>query len=362
MELVSKTIKKHNFSAGPAILPATVITEAAEAAKDFNGMGLSILEISHRSSEFVSVMEEAFSSTRDLLNLSDDYEVLFLTGGASSQFFMAAMNLLPQDGKAGYVNTGTWSTKAIKEAKSFGTISEVASSKDKNFSYVPKGYAIDEDFTYLHLTSNNTIFGTQQHEWPETNVPLVGDMSSDIFSRPIDTSRFGLIYAGAQKNLGPAGTTLVIVRKDILGKVKRDIPTMLDYNTHINKASSFNTPPVYPIYVCMLTMRWLKENGGLSAMEVKNKEKAALLYNEIDTNPLFKGVANTEDRSLMNVTFTLNNPDLEASFLEACNNAGCVGIKGHRSVGGFRASIYNAMPLESVQVLVDVMRDFGMKS
>ncbi len=359
MELVSKQIKKHNFSAGPAILPASVINEAANAAKDFNGMGLSILEISHRSPEFVQVLDEAVSSTRELLNLNDDYEVLFLTGGASSQFFMTAMNLLPQDGKAAYINTGTWSSKAIKEAKYFGSIEELASSKDQNFSYIPKGYPIADDLNYLHLTSNNTIYGTQYHDWPTTPVPLVCDMSSDIFCRPIDIHKFGLIYAGAQKNLGPAGTTLVIVRKDMLGKVKRDIPTMLDYQTHINKNSSFNTPPVYPIYVCMLTMRWLRANGGLEAMEKKNKEKAALLYGEIDANPLFKGVANTEDRSLMNVTFVMNDNTLESEFLEVCSAEGCVGVKGHRSVGGFRASIYNAMPIESVQVLVDVMKDFA---
>ncbi len=359
MELIDKKIKKHNFFAGPAILPDTVLEQATAATKEFAGMGLSILEISHRSAQFTAVMEEAFQSTRELLGLSDDYEVLFLTGGASSQFFMAAMNLLPQGKKAGYVNTGTWSTKAIKEAKLFGDIQEIASSQDQNFGYIPKGYAIDQDLSYLHLTSNNTIFGTQMHEWPETDVPYICDMSSDIFSRPLDLSKFGMIYAGAQKNLGPAGTTLAIIRKDMLGKVQRAIPTMLDYTTHIKKSSSFNTPPVFPIYVCMLTMRWLKANGGLSAMEARNKEKAALLYKEIDENPLFKGIANQEDRSLMNVTFVLNNADLNDAFLEACGNENCVGIKGHRSVGGFRASIYNAMPIESVQVLVDVMKQFG---
>ena len=359
MELVSKKIKKHNFSAGPAILPASVIKQSAEAVRDFNGTGLSILEMSHRGPEIVAVMEEAFRSVRELLNLTDDYEVMFLTGGASSQFFMAPMNLLPENGKSGYVNTGSWSTKAIKEAKNFGTSIELASSKDQNFSYIPKGYPIDEDLVYLHLTSNNTIAGTQYHEWPDTSVPYICDMSSDIFSRPIDINKYGMIYAGAQKNMGPAGTTLVIVRKDMLGKVERSIPSMLDYKIHISKESSFNTPPVYPIYVCMLTLQWLKENGGLVAMEAKNKEKAALLYKEIDENPLFRGTASIEDRSLMNVTFVMNNPDLESGFLKACTEAGCVGIKGHRSVGGFRASIYNAMPIESVQVLVDVMRKFG---
>ncbi len=355
--LVSKK-KKHNFSAGPAILPASVIQEAAQAALDFNGMGLSILEISHRSKEFVAVMDEAVQSVRDLLHLDDDYAVLFLTGGASSQFYYTAMNLLNEDETACYLNTGTWSTKAIKEAKLFGNIVEVASSKDKNFNYIPKGYAIPEDAKYLHLTSNNTIFGTQVHNLPDTKVPFVCDMSSDIFSRPVDVKRYGIIYAGAQKNLGPAGTTLVIVRKDILGRVKHTIPTMLDYNTHIAKNSAFNTPPVYPIYVCMLTMRWIKEMGGLTAMAKHNESKAALLYNEIDRNPLFVGVAAKEDRSLMNATFVLNNDELNDAFMAACTDAGCVGVKGHRSVGGFRASIYNAMPVESIQVLVNVMKDF----
>jgi phosphoserine aminotransferase len=359
MELVSKKIKKHNFSAGPAILPETVIEQAAAAARDYNGTGLSILEVSHRGPEFIPIMEEAFSLVRELLNLSDDYEVMFLSGGASSQFFMLAMNLLPQDGKAGYLNTGTWSTKAIKEARNFGNVLELDSSKDQNFNYIPKGYSIDEDLAYLHLTSNNTIVGTQHHVWPETSVPFVCDMSSDIFSRPLDISKFGMIYAGAQKNMGPAGTTLVIVRKDMLGKVKRNIPSMLDYNIHIKNDSSFNTPPVFPIYVCMLTMRWLKANGGLKAMEERNKLKAALLYKEIDENPLFEGTAKSEDRSLMNVTFVMKNPDLESAFMKACTEVGCVGIKGHRSVGGFRASIYNALPIESVQVLVDVMKKFA---
>lgn len=361
MELVSKKIKKHNFFAGPAILPAPVLEAAAEAVREFDGMGLSILEISHRSKQFAAVMDEAEALTRELLGLSDDYAVLFLTGGASSQFYMTAMNLLPQNAKAGYVNTGSWSTKAIKEAKLFGEAIEIASSADSNFSYIPKGYEIDKDFTYLHLTSNNTIFGTQYQDFPDTQVPIVCDMSSDIFSRPLDVNRFGVIYAGAQKNLGPAGVTLAIVRKDLLNKVDRAIPTMLDYNTHIKKQSAFNTPPAYPIYVSMLTMRWLKANGGLSAMEAKNKEKAAILYKEIDENPLFKGAAAVEDRSLMNVTFVMENADLEGEFLKACDAAGCVGVKGHRSVGGFRASIYNAMTKESVEVLVDVMKGFAEK-
>ncbi|MEM9823593.1 MAG: 3-phosphoserine/phosphohydroxythreonine transaminase [Bacteroidota bacterium] len=353
------TNKKHNFFAGPAILPAPVLEQAAEAAKQFSNMGLSILEISHRSPQFTAVLDEAVQLTKELLNISDDYEVLFLTGGASSQFYMSAMNLLDADETACYVDTGSWSTKAIKEAKLFGKVNVLASSSEQNFNFIPKDYEVPEDAKYLHLTSNNTIYGTQYHQWPDTKVPFVCDMSSDIFSRSIDIERFGMIYAGAQKNLGPAGTTLVIIRKEMLGKVNRAIPTMLNYETHIKKNSAFNTPPVYPIYVCMLTMRWLKENGGLAAIEQRNQRKADLLYTEIDENPCFKGTAAKEDRSLMNATFLLNHPDLQDTFLEMCNEAGCVGVKGHRSVGGFRASIYNAMPYESVEVLVNLMKEFG---
>jgi phosphoserine aminotransferase len=352
-------MKKHNFFAGPAILPAPVLQEASQAAAEFSGMGLSILEISHRSPEFVAVLDEAVNLVHELLDVSDDYAVLFLTGGASSQFYMAPMNLLREDETALYLDTGTWSTKAIKEAKLFGNINVIASSKDKNYNYIPKGLKIPTDVRYLHLTSNNTIFGTQLHKWPETEVPFVADMSSDIFSRPVDVSKFDLIFAGAQKNMGPAGTTLVIVKKDILGKTGRAIPTMLDYQTHIKKNSSFNTPPVFPIYVSMLTMRWVKAQGGVKAMEVKNQEKAKLLYDEIDRNPLFTGTAAKEDRSFMNVTFIPAREDLQSEFLSACEEAGCVGVKGHRSVGGFRASIYNAMSKESVQTLVKVMKDFG---
>ena len=355
------TTKKHNFYAGPAILPAIVLEQAAQAVTNFADMGLSILEISHRSPQFAAVLDEACATTKDLLHLGDEFEVLFLTGGASSQFFMAAMNLLDQDGLACYVDTGTWSTKAIKEAKHFGNIEVIASSKDRNFNYIPKNYEVPNNAAYLHLTSNNTIFGTQFHSWPETTVPYVCDMSSDIFSRAIDSKKYGMIYAGAQKNLGPAGTTLVIIRKDMLNKVARTIPTMLDYNTHIKKGSAFNTPPVYPIYVSLLTMRWIKANGGVAAMEKRNIKKAQLLYDEIDSNPFFNGVAAKEDRSLMNVTFTITNADLENDFLEMASAVGCVGLKGHRSVGGFRASIYNAMPYESVEVLVNVMKAFTQK-
>lgn len=356
-------MKKHNFYAGPAILPASVMAEAAQAIVDFEGIGLSILEISHRSKEVVSVMDETQSLVKELLGLSDDYAVLLLTGGASSQFFTVAHNLLTQEKKAGYVDTGSWSTKAIKEANTFGQIEVLASSKDKNYSYIPKGYDIPDDLTYLHLTSNNTIFGTQIQEFPATQVPLVSDMSSDIFSRPLEVERFGIIYAGAQKNLGPAGVTLVIIRKDFLEMTQRELPTMLNYNTHFQKNSSFNTPPVFPIYCSMLTLRWLKANGGLAAMQKKNQDKANLLYQEIDSNPLFSGVAAKEDRSLMNVTFVMadGQEELADEFLADCAAAACIGVKGHRSVGGFRASIYNAMPKEGVETLVGVMKAFAEK-
>jgi phosphoserine aminotransferase len=357
-------MKKHNFNAGPAILPAGVIEQAAEAVRELNGSGLSILEVSHRGKEFDPILAEAEQLVRDILDLSDEYAVLFLQGGASAQFFMTAMNLLNEDETAAYVDTGSWSNKAVKEAENFGHIEVIASSKADNYTYIPRGYTVPSHAKYLHLTSNNTIFGTQYHWWPETGVPVVCDMSSDIFSRPLDVKRFSLIYAGAQKNLGPAGVTLVIIRKSILGTVRRVIPTMLKYETHIENSSTFNTPPVFPIYVSMLTLRWIKEQGGLEALQKGNREKAKLLYDEIDANALFMGtVTNKEDRSLMNVTFVMTpgKEELQKDLLAACEEAGCVGLKGHRSVGGFRASIYNAMPIESVQVVVDVMRDFGRK-
>ncbi len=356
-------MKKHNFSAGPAILPQEVFAQAASAIRDFEGMGLSILEISHRSKEFTAVMEEAQALVLELANLdADDYAVLFLGGGASSQFFMVPMNLMDEGQSAAYINTGAWATKAIKEAKLFGHVSVVASSEDDAFTYIPKGWSVPTDARYVHITTNNTIRGTQYHALPDTgDAPLVADMSSDIFSRPLDFSRFGLFYAGAQKNLGPAGVTLVVVRKDLVGQVRRQLPTMLNYQTHIDKGSMFNTPPVFPIYTLMLTLRWIKSQGGLTAMEVRNREKATLFYSELDRNPLFRGTAVAEDRSWMNATFVLERPELEQAFLQACEAAGCVGLKGHRSVGGFRASMYNAMELESVQTLVDVMRDFAEK-
>lgn len=352
-------MKKHNFYAGPAILPASVLQEAAANVADLNGSGLSILEISHRSKEFISVLDEAEALVRELLGVSEDYAVLFLTGGASSQFYLTAMNLLGTDDTAAYIDTGAWSTKAIKEAKLFGGVEVVASSKDQNYNYIPKQVDLSGDYRYVHLTSNNTIFGTQFQEFPETDAPLVADMSSDIFSRRLPMERFGLIYAGAQKNIGPAGVTLVIVRKDLLGKVERQIPTMLDYRTHIAKGSSFNTPPVFPIYVSMLTFRWIKAQGGLEAMEKHNAEKAKILYDEIERNPKFRCTVNDPaDRSLMNVTFVPTDEADTEPFLAACEAAGCIGVKGHRSVGGFRASIYNSMPKESVQALVDVMKAF----
>lgn len=351
-------MEKHNFSAGPCILPQEVLKTASEAVLNFNNLNLSLIEISHRSKDFVSVMDNAVALVKELLEVPEGYSVLFLQGGASTQFLMSAMNLLKTNGKAAYLNTGTWSDKAIKEAKKFGEVDVLASSKDKNYSYIPKDYVVGTDFDYLHFTSNNTIFGTQYQEFPKVsgNTLLVCDMSSDIFSRKIDTSKFDLIYAGAQKNMGPAGATLVIVKDEILNKTGRSIPTMLDYSTHIAKESMFNTPPVFPIYVSMLTLEWLKKNGGIEWIEEQNNAKAALLYNEIDTNPNFRGVAAVEDRSKMNVTFVLTDESKQTAFDELWNDAGINGLKGHRSVGGYRASIYNALPLKSVQVLVNIMQ------
>ncbi len=354
-------MKKHNFSAGPCILPQEVFKEASQAILDFNNSGLSILEISHRSADFVAVMEEARSLALELLGLNDKgYKALFLQGGASTQFLMTAYNLLEK--KAAYLNTGTWSSKAIKEAKLFGDVVEVASSKDKNFNYIPKSYAIPDDADYFHCTSNNTIFGTQMKEFPATNKPMVCDMSSDIFSREMDFSKFDLIYAGAQKNMGPAGTTLVVIKEDILGKVSREIPSMMDYSVHIGKDSMFNTPAVYAVYVSMLTLRWIKEQGGIKAMEEKNNQKAELIYNEIDRNPLFKGFAAKEDRSAMNATFNLVDESQKETFDKMWKDAGVNGLNGHRSVGGYRASMYNALSLESVKVVVDLMKELETRS
>ncbi|MDV7187532.1 3-phosphoserine/phosphohydroxythreonine transaminase [Lutibacter sp. TH_r2] len=351
-------MKKHNFSAGPCILPQEVLKKASEAVVNFNGINLSLIEISHRSKEFVEVMENARSLVKELLNLPEGYSVLFLQGGASLEFLMAAYNLMKVDGKAAYLDTGAWSSKALKEAKLLGEVDVMASSKDKTYNYIPKGYKVPTDVDYIHVTSNNTIYGTQLKEFPQTDALLVCDMSSDIFSRELDFSKFDLIYAGAQKNMGPAGTTLVVVKDEILGKTGRVIPSMLDYQVHISKDSMFNTPAVFPVYVSMLTLQWLKDLGGVKAIEKINKEKAALLYTEVDRNPLFKGFAEVEDRSNMNVTFNLTDESTQPIFDKIWNEAGISGIKGHRSVGGYRASIYNAMPIESVQVLVDAMQAF----
>ena len=345
----------HNFSAGPAILPQEVIQNCSEALQNFSGTNLSLIEVSHRSKEFVDVMDEAQLLVKKLMNIGDDYEVMYLQGGASTQFLMVAMNLL--ETKAAYLNTGTWSAKAIKEAKHYGAIKELASSADKNFNYIPKDFSIGSDYDYFHCTSNNTIFGTQLHDFPSSPVPMICDMSSDIFSRKIDFSAFSLIYAGAQKNMGPAGTTLVVVKKEILDKVSRYIPTMLNYKTHIDKGSMFNTPSVFAVYGCLQTLKWI-DSQGLEEIENYNNQKADLIYSEIDQNDLFEGTTAREDRSKMNATFILKDEGLNESFLNACNEANISGIKGHRSVGGFRASMYNAMRLESVQVLVDVMRNF----
>lgn len=349
-------MKKHNYSAGPCILPQEVFKEASQAILDFNNSGLSILEMSHRSKDFVDVMDEARSLSLELLGLQGKgYQALFLQGGASLQFLMVAYNLLEK--KAAYLDTGTWANNAIKEAKLFGEVQVVASSKDQNYNHIPKNYSVPADVDYFHCTSNNTIFGTQMKKFPATKVPVICDMSSDIFSRQLDFTKFDLIYAGAQKNMGPAGTTLVVIKEDILGEVSRKIPSMLNYKTHLDKESMFNTPPVYAVYVSLLTMRWLKEQGGITAIEELNKKKATLLYSEIDINPLFKGFTAVEDRSIMNATFTLTKESLKEKFDSMWKEAGVSGLNGHRSVGGYRASMYNALPLESVQVLVDVMSD-----
>jgi len=351
-------MKKHNFSAGPSILPREVIEKTAQAILDFNGSGLSVLEISHRSKDFEAVIAEAVSLFKELLDIPDGYSVLFLGGGASMQFCMVPFNLFEK--KAAYLNTGVWANKAMKEAKGFGEVVEVASSKDDNYTFIPKNYVIPADADYFHITTNNTIYGTEILNDIDSPVPLVADMSSDIFSRPLDVSKYGIIYGGAQKNLAPAGLAFVIVKDELLGKVSRYIPSMLNYKIHIAEGSMFNTPPVLSIYSAMETLRWLKANGGLVEMEKKNIAKAELIYNAIDNSKLFVGTAVKEDRSRMNVCFVMKPEyqELEADFQKFASERGMVGIKGHRSVGGFRASIYNAMPIESVQALVDCMQEF----
>jgi phosphoserine aminotransferase len=350
--------KVHNFSAGPGILPQEVLQQSADACINFDNMNLSLLEISHRSKNYVKVMDEARQLVKDLFEVNDDYEVFYLGGGASMQFAMVPYNLLTDGGTAAYVNTGVWATKAIKEAKMIGNVNVIASSEDKKFNYIPKGFSIPNDADYLHLTSNNTIYGTQYKSFPKSSIPLVCDMSSDIFSRKVNANDFALIYAGAQKNMGPAGSTMIMIRKDVVGKATRKKLSMLDYQVHIKGESMFNTPPVFPVYVSMLTLRWLKNNGGIEWIEKINQEKADALYAEIDRNSCFTGTVEKEDRSNMNVCFLPTKPEYEALFDKMAKEYNIDGIKGHRDVGGYRASLYNALPLESVQVLVKAMQEF----
>jgi phosphoserine aminotransferase len=354
-------MKKYNFYAGPAILPETVLQQSSKAVIELDHIGLSLIEISHRSKDFQAVLDEAQALVKELLNLSDEYKVLFLHGGASMQFCMIPYNLLDQNETAVFTETGVWAKKAIKEAKIFGNVQIIASSADKNFNYIPKNYEVPRSAKYFHVTTNNTIYGTQLYKMPESSIPMVGDMSSDIFSRQFDASKFDLIYAGAQKNMGASGVTLVIIKESILGRVNRAIPTILDYRTHIKDNSLFNTPCTFAIYVAMVTLRWLKENGGLAAIEKHNNEKAAKLYEAIDSNSLFAGTVAKEDRSRMNVCFKCTKSELEEEFLNYTKSNGIVGIKGHRSTGGFRASIYNAMSMEGIQVLIDCMKEFERK-
>lgn len=348
----------HNFNAGPSILPQSVLKEASEAVINFNNSGLSILEIGHRTPLFESVMEEARSLVKELMQLDDDHEVLFLHGGATVQFMQVPMNLLNEKDTGSYADTGVWSTKAIKEARLFGNVDVVCSSKEKNYNFIPKDFAVSNESTYFHITTNNTIYGTQWQQIPKLGMPIIADMSSDILSRKLDFNSFALIFAGAQKNMGAAGVTLVVLNKQILGKVKRAIPAIMDYRNHIQANSMLNTPPVFAVYVSMLTLRWLKENGGVEAMEKTNTKKAALLYDAIDKSKIFKGTVVSEDRSKMNVCFVMDDPEKEKAFLDFAKQNNIYGIKGHRSVGGFRASLYNALPFESVQYLVEKMDEF----
>lgn len=349
-------MKKHNFSAGPSILAPEVFQKASQALLDFKGTGLSVIEVSHRSPEFVRVIERARALALEIAGLDDSYTTLFLQGGASMQFLMVPYNLL--ETKAAYIDTGTWANKAQKEAALFGNTEVIASSKADGYKYIPKNVSVPTDANYLHITTNNTIYGTEFHSLPQTDIPLVADMSSDIFSRPLDYKQFSLIYAGSQKNLGASGSTLVIVKKDILGKVSRKLPSMMDYQLHIKNDSMFNTPSTFAVYVNLLVLEWIQAQGGLQALGKRNQAKADLLYGEIDRNPLVVGYANKEDRSLMNVVFNLTDESTKERFDTLCKEANISGIKGHRSVGGYRASIYNALPLESVQVLVDVLKEF----
>lgn len=352
----------HNFGAGPCVLPQEVFKQASQAVLDFNSTGLSILEISHRTPEFEAVVDETVKLVKELLNVPEGYSIVFLQGGASLQFSMVPMNLLGDGQTAAYLDSGIWATKALKEAKIIGNVNVVASSKESNYTFVPKDYTIPADAAYFHVTTNNTIYGTELHKIPKSPVPLVSDMSSDIFSRVIDVADFGLIYAGAQKNMGPAGVTLVIIKDDLLGKSGRKLPSMLDYKVQVEGGSMYNTPPVFSIYVSMLNLRWLKAKGGVAEIEKENVAKAEALYREIDRNPLFKGTCAVEDRSRMNVCFVMENPEQEKPFLKFAEAKGISGIKGHRSVGGFRASIYNALSINSVHTLIEAMQEFEEKN
>ena len=351
----------HNFNSGPSILPKEVFEQASQSVLNFNDTGLSILEIGHRTPLFQAVLDEAIATARELMQLDGEHEILFLHGGASTQFFQIPMNLLNENETAAYLDCGIWGTKAIKEARLCGNVEVGASSKDKNYTYIPKNYVLPSGAKYFHCTSNNTVEGTQMHSLPDTDIPLVADMSSDILSRVIDFNRYDLIYAGAQKNIGATGVNMVVIKKDILGKVSRKLPSMMDYRLHIEAGSVLNTPPVFAIYVCMLTLRWLKQQGGVPAIEKLNDQKAGLLYDTLDSLPIFRPTVAKEDRSKMNVVFVMDNPELEKEFLSICKDNGMVGIKGYRTVGGFRASLYNALPLASVQTLTDLMKDFANK-
>jgi phosphoserine aminotransferase len=351
----------HNFNAGPSILPKEVFEQASRAILDFNSTGLSILEIGHRTTLFEAVRDEAVATLKELMKLDSDHEVMFLHGGASTQFFQVPMNLLNENEMAAYLDCGVWGSKSIKEARLFGEVEVVASSKDRNYSYVPKNFEIPTRAKYFHYTTNNTIEGTEMFEIPQTSVPLVADMSSDILSRVVDFNRFSLIYAGAQKNIGAAGVNVVVVNKNVLGTVNRKLPSMMDYRRHIEADSMLNTPPVFAVYVCLLTLRWLKQQGGVAAIEKINKQKAALLYDLLDHSSLFVPTVDTADRSRMNVVFTMKDDGLEKKFLETCKQNGMVGVKGHRTVGGFRVSLYNAVPLQSVQALTELMKTFEEK-
>lgn len=355
-------MKMHNFNSGPSILPQEVVEQTSQAIKDYNNTGLSILEIGHRSKWFIKVMEEARALVKELMNINEEHEVLFLHGGATTQFMQIPLNLLNSDETAAYCNNGIWGCKAIKEAKLFGNVHIAASSEDKNHTYISKQLCIPDNAKYLHYTTNNTVEGTQWHHIPETKIPLVADMSSDIFSKPMQFSSFSLIYAGAQKNIGAAGVTIVVIKKEILGNVSRQIPSILNYCNHIEANSLLNTPPVAAVYISMLTMRWIKQKGGLQEMENMAKERSGLLYKRINSLPVFSAKVNSEDRSLMNAVFTAKTPELEKQFLEECSKNGMVGVKGHRSVGGLRISMYNAMPLSSVEAICDLMTDFSNKN